>query len=341
MNPNERTFRRTVGAIGGTMLIFLLLITLLRIVLMILDTALIELEVPVLWGNLIFYTVYAAGYLSSFMLPVAFFKLFVRKKGLNWAPMQTSWSVSAWWLLAVPAGIAVIFSAAYLNSILVSVFGLFSPESAPAEELAATLAATLVYRPMPYEWVIQFIVICLVPGFCEEFLFRGAILTNLLPFGRSNAILMSALLFSLMHQNPSQFFYAFVAGIVLGVLYERTGSIWPGTVLHICNNFVSVGEAILPYGLANDFRALFANTVVETAIALLGVISITILILRYFSKPRDFRGGVFGSTQGSVCVTSAYPIEQGRWMKLFLTPTMVIFLVICILGAIPLMLGLY
>lgn len=337
MNPNERTFRRTVGAIGGTMLIFLLCINLLRVVLVLLDAILIEFEVPVLWGNLIFYAVYAAGYLASFMLPVAFMKLFIRKKGLDWAPMQTSWRISAWWLLAVPAGIAIIFSASYLNAIFVSVFGLFGTGSGSMEELAQVLTS----RAMPYEWVIQFIVICLVPGFCEEFLFRGAILTNLLPFGRSNAILMSALLFSLMHQNPSQFFYAFVAGIVLGVLYERTGSIWPGTVLHICNNFASVGESILPYGLANDFRAMLAGAVMELVIAFLGVISIAILILRYFSKPRDFRGGVFGSTEGSVCVASAYPIEKGRWVKLFLSPTMVIFLVLCILEVIPLMLGGY
>ena len=39
---------------------------------------------------------------------------------------------------------------------------------------------------------------CSVPALCEEFLFRGCILSNLLPYGKTTAILASAVLFSMI-----------------------------------------------------------------------------------------------------------------------------------------------
>jgi len=85
-----------------------------------------------------------------------------------------------------------------------------------------------------------FVISVLVP-LSEEIVFRGAILRSLLDdqserTGRWTAITISALVFAVAHMNPAQMPHAFLIGLLLGWLYERTRSIVPGIVLHVVNN---------------------------------------------------------------------------------------------------------
>ena len=77
----------------------------------------------------------------------------------------------------------------------------------------------------------------------EEMVFRGAILRTLLNYfdGRMYwiPIIVSALLFGLVHGNMAQLLNAFLIGILLGWMYYRTESIVPGIVLHWVNNTVA------------------------------------------------------------------------------------------------------
>ncbi|MGN1376197.1 MAG: lysostaphin resistance A-like protein, partial [Prevotella sp.] len=86
-----------------------------------------------------------------------------------------------------------------------------------------------------------YFVICLFAPLVEEIVFRGAILRALLErySNRWIPILISALLFALVHMNPAQMPHAFIVGILLGWLYCRTGSIIPGIIIHFVNNTVS------------------------------------------------------------------------------------------------------
>ena len=75
----------------------------------------------------------------------------------------------------------------------------------------------------------------------EEMVFRGAILRSLLiPFRRMPwvAIVLSALLFGMVHGNVAQFIYGTILGLLLGWMYHRSGSIVPGIVLHWVNNTI-------------------------------------------------------------------------------------------------------
>ena len=80
--------------------------------------------------------------------------------------------------------------------------------------------------------------IAIVVPILEEFLFRGAIEGHLLRKGWSPkwAILVSALIFGIIHGNPAQIPFAFLIGLLFGWLYYRTGSLVPGIVGHIINN---------------------------------------------------------------------------------------------------------
>lgn len=76
----------------------------------------------------------------------------------------------------------------------------------------------------------------------EECLFRGAIEGHLLRTWQRPwlAVTVSALVFGLIHMNPVQMVFAFLAGLVFGWLYYRTGSVLPGIVGHILNNTMAV-----------------------------------------------------------------------------------------------------
>ena len=76
----------------------------------------------------------------------------------------------------------------------------------------------------------------------EEMVFRGAALKKLLewqPERRWLMIFLSALLFALAHMNPAQFIHPLLIGLLLGWMYERTGSIIPGIIYHWANNTVA------------------------------------------------------------------------------------------------------
>lgn len=76
----------------------------------------------------------------------------------------------------------------------------------------------------------------------EECLFRGAIEGHLIRTWKRPwlAVVVSALVFGIIHMNPAQMLFAFLAGLVLGWLYMRTHSVLPGIVGHILNNSMAV-----------------------------------------------------------------------------------------------------
>ena len=55
------------------------------------------------------------------------------------------------------------------------------------------------------------------------------------------AIFISGLLFGLIHFNPVQSVFGFLAGMLLAWLYWRTRSVVPCIVVHVLNNALSVG----------------------------------------------------------------------------------------------------
>ena len=84
--------------------------------------------------------------------------------------------------------------------------------------------------------LLCFISLCIVPAIVEELFFRGALQGLMRPSGSAPAIFAPALLFALLHLDLAQGITAFLCGLFLGWLAERTGSILPGMLLHFVNN---------------------------------------------------------------------------------------------------------
>jgi len=85
--------------------------------------------------------------------------------------------------------------------------------------------------PPPYVAALNLLVMALLTPFVEEVINRGLFLTWLLRFGRPCAVLASSLLFALAHR-PGSMGSALVFGLLVGVLYLNTGSLWGPVLAH-------------------------------------------------------------------------------------------------------------
>lgn len=91
-----------------------------------------------------------------------------------------------------------------------------------------------------YEYVLAFITLVVLAPFAEEVLMRGYLygkLKKVVPI--IVAMLVSSLLFSLMHFQWNVAINVLPLAIMMVVLREMTGSIWAGILLHMVKNGVA------------------------------------------------------------------------------------------------------
>jgi uncharacterized protein len=86
--------------------------------------------------------------------------------------------------------------------------------------------------------------ICLLGPATEELYFRGVLYGALRRYGPPLAILLSAVLFSVVHFQPRAIPILFVLGAALAFLYERTGSLWPPIAFHVLQNSLAMVGAL-------------------------------------------------------------------------------------------------
>ncbi len=127
--------------------------------------------------------------------------------------------------LFIALGVSVI---GYVASVMISAFlSLFGIQPVMADLGFPTEASAA------FLFVLN---ITLIAPLAEEIVFRGVILNTLRRFGDCFALLISSLLFALIHLNLVQIPNAFVMGLVIGYFTLSTGSLWTGVCIHVLNN---------------------------------------------------------------------------------------------------------
>lgn len=90
-------------------------------------------------------------------------------------------------------------------------------------------------------FIVSILFVGIIPAFVEEMLFRGVILSGFRGnYSIKKAIILSSLLFGIIHLNPWQFMSAFIIGIISAWICIRTESIILCIYIHLFNNIVSV-----------------------------------------------------------------------------------------------------
>jgi membrane protease YdiL (CAAX protease family) len=86
--------------------------------------------------------------------------------------------------------------------------------------------------------LLALIGIVILPPLVEEIVFRGVLLERFAVKWRVGvAVIVSAVFFGILHADPVG---AGMFGVVTGLLYLRTGSLWPGIIIHFLNNLVAL-----------------------------------------------------------------------------------------------------
>ena len=178
-------------------------------------------------------------------------------------------------------------------------------------------------------WIFLISVV-LAPIF-EEILFRKTLIDRLVIFGDETAILISSIVFGLMHGNITQFFYATAIGLAFGFIYIRTGKVKYTIALHMVFNFLNgfipaifIKKldffAIEDSVLGGDFTAIFSQLgallgfgLYEVALIAIGVAGFVLLIVNR-RKIKLFQGEL--------------QLKKKEAVKyLFTTPCMLLFLI--------------
>lgn len=134
--------------------------------------------------------------------------------------------------------------------------------------------------------LIFFVGIAAVPAIFEELLFRKAILNVSKRFGNVFAICFSAMLFALYHMNINQAVFAFLIGILFGIISVRTGSIKLTILLHFLNNGYAALTSIIE---ANSVGYIVINSVVIISTIIGGILMLKNLHKLKALKREDFK----------------------------------------------------
>lgn len=256
-------------------------------------------------------------YFASFTLPIIVFSAMTRRAGEEIKPFRDGGKLFSGVerTLAIFISLGAILAAAYVNFFVVSIFPNYSDFT--GESFWA------VSLDKPYQILLYIVSTAVVPALCEELLFRGTVCKALMPYGKRSAVLISAVLFSLMHTNIEQTLYTFVGGLLLGWIYVNTESVIYPILLHFINNSVSVAETIMIEKLSQD-TAFYAVNALESAVFALSVVSFICFIIMRKKKE---------SIAVQEAVQDGYevaPLKTGEKVKGFFTVGMIIYIAYCV-----------
>lgn len=311
----DSSYRSLMNRIGIALIMFTVLFyatnSILVFIVPIIYTLLIETA-----AEIVVVLLYSLAYMLSFMLPALLFKYMSRSHSYRGVKLNIKLSGNAFPMIF--AGIAIIRAASFINALLLQgvVVGYPSVDT----------------EPTVYGLVLEVIYIALVPAICEEFLFRGVILENMLPYGKTGAIIGSAVLFGIMHQNAAQLFYAMIAGLVFAFAYTKTGSLWTGMIIHFLNNALSVVDDFVFAKWGHMTYSVFYAVELVVIISL-GIISVLMLAKKEkHSSLNDtrFKEGIYLKTLPLSDDSVEYRISRKTAITGFFAPANTLFIAITV-----------
>lgn len=155
---------------------------------------------------------------------------------------------------------------------------------------------------------IMLVTVGIIGPIIEEFAFRKVIFSMCRKYGFRFAAIISAAMFALMHQNITQFLFAFLIGLVLAYAYEMSGKLIYPIILHVINNAYAVILSCIPI-----------SGWVYAGINLLLLIAFAIFAILFLSKKKSFAD--YFPARGD---------EAATLRAFFTRPTVIVYMAICL-----------
>ncbi|NCB48123.1 MAG: CPBP family intramembrane metalloprotease [Clostridia bacterium] len=228
-------------------------------------------------------------YLNSFLCELAFFLLFIIYNKIQKIDFFTASRISFKFdkkIGSAVAGLALIVLFASLNftnmfNYFASTFSSLSPSgSVPLDNI--------------WQLLLSIVLFAVVPAVSEELVFRGIIYNAMRrKFGAKLSILLSAVVFVIIHFSIYQTVHQLIIGIVLGCLVYFTGSIVYGMIFHFVNNlFVLLLTYFSSAGAFFTFSSFGAMEIILTisilAVGVVAVIFFFVFLFSYTKKHKNY-----------------------------------------------------
>ena len=220
-------------------------------------------------GNTAYMFFYSGIYVFALLIPAVVVSLCFKRRFWPLAPAKPVPFSFAFFGIIGAMGTCML--ANIINSYILTFFseiGLSVPE----------VPETMV--PTPISLVLNLFAIAVLPALLEEMIYRGYILRTLRPYGNMFAVLISSMLFSLMHGNLRQIPFAFIVGLVLGFLYVVSDNIWLSVAVHFTNNAISVVMEYCGFFLPEERVGIYYALVIY-CLTFVGIISAIILFVMH------------------------------------------------------------
>lgn len=130
---------------------------------------------------------------------------------------------------------------------------------------------------------LVFLEVAILPAIFEELFIRKGVYGILRSKGAIFATIVSALVFATIHMNITQFIFAFLVGILFGIVREKTGKIYPTMILHFINNGFATIEALFYDHMT--FMQIF--TYAQIALNAVGFCILIYMLYKKFMELKD------------------------------------------------------
>ena len=158
-----------------------------------------------------------------------------------------------------------------------------------AEAQAGKLTEAFLNIQSGGDFILIFFMVAVLPAIGEELLFRGILQRLFKEMTRNKhlAIIIAAFLFSAVHMQFYGFVPRFLLGMVLGYLFEWSGSIWLPVAAHFVNNGSAVVLSYLEKKglIASGVDKLGTGSDLSTVLLVCSCMLLVALLLRHLSKP--------------------------------------------------------
>ncbi len=174
------------------------------------------------------------GVAASFLSGIAGAAAFAAAAAIRlraWGPFGVRAVRPRWLLIGVAGGVVGMLAKILIVPLTTSLFGL---ETSTQDSYVAGSSGSLGAL------VLTAIGLVILTPIGEELFFRGVVTSWLMRYAPIVATLGSAVVFALAHGINFVLSAALVVGVITAELRRRSGSVWPGVVVHAVNNSVTV-----------------------------------------------------------------------------------------------------
>jgi uncharacterized protein len=150
--------------------------------------------------------------------------------------------------------------------------------------------ALLQFRTVP-KLLLTLFYIALLPALLEELFFRACLQNILIQhFTKAKAwyaIIITAVIFALLHGQMQTLFPRIFLGLLLGLLYYYSGSLWVSIAVHFFNNGLQVFANYLfqQHTIQTD---LSENPNVSLSVALLSALLCSAMVYKMYSRKENY-----------------------------------------------------